>query len=193
MRVVIAIMLGTTLATGGRHSGALPPQPHRANDATLVDHATSDDSTAIAALVRARRAASNASIARHDTAGIAAIFSAHVVVVSSASQVVHGRDLNARTFAEQFRMRPDVVYVRTPDDVTVFMPWAMASERGHWRGWWSTPDGRIEIGGSYFAKWRRVGAGWFVESETYVPEFCRGGAFCSTAPAIVPPRFSTTP
>ena len=42
--------------------------------------------------------------------------------------------------------------------------------------------GAIEIGGSYFAKWRLIKGEWFVEGETYVPDHCTGGAFCRTVP-----------
>ena len=58
----------------------------------------------------------------------------------------------------------------------------MASERGRWTGSWTDTDGKISIGGSYFAKWRKLNGRWMVESETYVPETCTGGAYCRTIP-----------
>lgn len=128
--------------------------------------------------VRKLRESSNAAIARHDTAGIAAILAPDVVVVTSNSAHTIGRDTNAQRFAEQFRTRPDVVYRRTPAEVRVFAPWGMASEHGRWTGSWTDADGKIEIGGSYFAKWRKLEGRWLVESETYVPERCTGGAYC---------------
>ena len=70
----------------------------------------------------------------------------------------------------------------TPDDVRVFAPWGMASERGRWTGSWTDADGKIVIGGSYFAKWRKANGVWLIESETYVPETCTGGAYCTTVP-----------
>lgn len=139
-------------------------------------------------VIRQRRASSNAAIAKHDTTGIGAILAADVVVVTSNSVHAIGRATNLQRFADQFRTRPDVVYERTPDVVRVFTPWGMASERGHWTGSWTDTDGRISIGGSYFAKWRRVNGRWLVESETYVPETCTGGAYCRTVPpAPAPP------
>ena len=133
-------------------------------------------------VIRQRRASSNAAIAKHDTAGIGAILAQNVVVVTSNSTHSAGREDNLRRFADQFRTRKDVVYLRTPDEVRVFEPWVMASERGHWTGSWTDTDGKIQIGGSYFAKWRRVNGQWLVESETYVPEQCTGGAYCRTLP-----------
>ncbi len=132
--------------------------------------------------IRARRESSNQAIAKHDTAGIGKILAPDVVVVSSRSDKTSGRDANVTAFVGQFRTRPGVVYRRTPEVVTVFAPWAMASERGHWDGSWTDTDGKISIGGSYFAKWRLIGGTWFVESETYVPERCTGGKVCTTAP-----------
>ena len=96
-------------------------------------------------VIRQRRASSNAAIARHDTTGIGAILADNVVVVTSNSVHAIGRATNIQRFAEQFRSRPGVVYVRTPDEVKVFEPWGMASERGRWMGSWTDPDGKISI------------------------------------------------
>lgn len=134
-----------------------------------------------AAAIRARRAASNASIARHDTVGVAAILAPDVMVLTSTSAAIVGRDRNVALFARQFATRPDVVYRRTPLDVRVNQTWAMASESGTWTGSWSEPDGKVAIGGRYFAKWRRINGDWLVESETYVPERCTGSSYCTRA------------
>jgi ketosteroid isomerase-like protein len=134
------------------------------------------------ATIRLRRESSNEAIARHDTAGVGAILAADVVVVTSNSVHAVGRETNVRRFAEQFRTRPDVTYRRTPEEVRVFAPWGMASERGRWAGSWTDADARILIGGTYFAKWRKTNGVWLVESETYVPETCTGGAYCTMVP-----------
>lgn len=132
--------------------------------------------------IRQRRASSNAAIARHDTGGVGAILAEEVVVVTSNSIHGVGRATNLNRFADQFRSRPDVVYERTPEQVRVYAPWGMASELGRWTGSWTDTDGKIQIGGIYFAKWRLRNGSWLVESETYVPERCSGGAYCRTMP-----------
>jgi ketosteroid isomerase-like protein len=132
--------------------------------------------------IRQRRAASNAAIARHDTAGIGAMMADSVIVVTSRSARQIGRAANMSSFAEQFRTRRDVVYVRTPNQIRIYEPWGMASEAGRWTGSWTDTDGKIQIGGSYFAKWRLKNGSWLIESETYVPERCTGGAYCKTPP-----------
>jgi ketosteroid isomerase-like protein len=132
--------------------------------------------------IRNRRESSNAAIAKHDTAGIGAILADDLVVVTSNSVHSFGRQTMLERFADQFRARPDVVYERRPASVSVFSPWGMASELGAWTGSWTDPDGVIRISGTYFAKWRLVNGAWRVESETYVPKSCSGGAYCRTTP-----------
>lgn len=139
-------------------------------------------STVDADLIRQRRESSNAAIARHDTAGFAAILAPDLVVVSSTSAQTHSRQEHVRSMAEWFVARPDVVYRRTPESVRVFEPWQMASEAGTWVGSWTAADGKVVIGGRYFAKWRVRNGVWLVESETYVPEHCTGSVYCSTLP-----------
>jgi len=139
---------------------------------------TSSDEGAI----RQRRASSNAAIARHDTGGIGAAMAEHIIVVTSRSSQSIGRAANMTSFADQFRTRPDVVYERTPEHVRVYEPWSMASELGRWTGSWTDAGGKIQIGGIYFAKWRLKNGSWLIESETYVPETCTGGAYCRTSP-----------
>jgi ketosteroid isomerase-like protein len=133
-------------------------------------------------LIRSRRSASNEAIARHDATGIGAVLAPNVIVVTSNSIHREGRAANVQSFADQFKTRPDVVYRRTPDDVRVFAPWLMAAERGRWTGSWTEADGKIQLAGSYYAKWRKVDGAWMIESETYVPETCTGGAYCTRVP-----------
>jgi uncharacterized protein (TIGR02246 family) len=132
--------------------------------------------------IRQQRESSNSAIARHDIDGFAAILAPDVVVVTSNSLRRIGRDANVEAFAQHFRTRPDVVYRRTPEDVRVFAPWLMASESGRWTGSWTDQDALVQLTGRYFAKWRKRGDTWLVESETYVPETCTGGAYCTRIP-----------
>ena len=132
--------------------------------------------------IRALRERSNEAIARHDTAGIAALFAPRAVVVSSTSNVTVGRDSNAKAFADLFLTRPDVVFRRTPSEVTLEPRWRMASEEGRWTGRWTAPDGQVNIAGRYFAKWRQLEGQWRIESETFVPERCAGSRYCEAAP-----------
>ncbi|MCC6929854.1 MAG: nuclear transport factor 2 family protein [Gemmatimonadaceae bacterium] len=168
---VLLFVAPLLLAVGAQAQGTAP---HPA--------ATPKAAARAAAEIRAARARSNEAIARHDTAGIGAILAPHLVVVSSNSSQSIGRQAMLDRFAEQFASRPDVTYRRSPRDIRVFAPWEMAAESGTWTGSWRDSDGAIAIGGSYYAKWRRIDGTWFVESETFVPEYCRGGKYCAVAP-----------
>ncbi len=155
-------------------------QPSTANADQRPLAATTTDVAAI----RAARERSNRAIASHDVAGVVAEMMPDVYVVSSAGLQMSGRALNRARFADQFAGKPDIVYRRTPDSVAVFARWGMAAEYGRWIGSWTDPDGKVRIGGSYFAKWQKTGATWRIQAETYVPLNCDGGAYCRTRPNI---------
>ena len=132
--------------------------------------------------IRRRREESNVAIARHDSAAFASTLAPNATIVTSNSVVSQGRELYSQRMAEQFRTRSDVWYRRTPSEVKVFAPWRMASEQGTWSGSWTEPDGKVTIGGTYFAKWRQLDGMWLVESEIFVPERCTGSTYCERVP-----------
>lgn len=132
--------------------------------------------------IRAARARSNAAITKHNVAGIAVHWMPDVHIVTSTSAQGAGRDVNAQRMAEQFKRRPDTVYVRTTASVEINIPWAVASERGEWTGRWTEPDGVVEIGGTYLAQWRKVDGVWLIQAELFVPTHCRGSAYCTNRP-----------
>jgi ketosteroid isomerase-like protein len=133
-------------------------------------------------LIRETRARSNAAIAAHDLAGIARAWMPDIHVVSSTSAQSGGAEMNQQRMARQFENRPDTIYVRTTRSVEVFTPWNVASERGEWTGRWSEPDGKLEIGGTYQAQWRKIDGRWLIQAELYVPAHCRGSKYCSQRP-----------
>lgn len=133
-------------------------------------------------LIREARARSNAAIASHDLDGIARAWMPDVHVVSSTSAQTAGSQANQQRMARQFEMRPDTVYVRTPRTIDVFASWSVASERGEWIGRWTEPDGKLEIGGTYQAQWRKIDGRWLIQAELYVPTHCRGNEYCRRRP-----------
>ena len=132
--------------------------------------------------IRDLRARSNAAIAAHDLAGIARPWLNDVHVVSSTSAQTAGSQANQQRMARQFETRPDTIYVRTPATIDIYAPWNVASERGTWVGRWTEPDGKLEIGGTYLAQWRRVEGRWMIQAELYVPTHCRGANYCKQRP-----------
>ena len=133
-------------------------------------------------MIRDTRARSNAAIAAHDIAGIARAWVSDVHVVSSTSAQTAGSQANQQRMARQFETRPDTIYVRTPSTIDVYSPWNVASERGEWIGRWTEPDGKLEIGGTYLAQWRRIDGRWLIQAELYVPTHCRGSKYCNQRP-----------
>lgn len=132
--------------------------------------------------IREVRAASNEAIKAHDTVAIADAWVEDFLVLSSGNDMAHGKEENRKLFASLFRSRPDVIYVRTPLDIQVMKEWGMASETGTWEGSWTGDDGKIEIGGTYYAKWHKVNEHWLIRAEVFTPTHCSGGAFCNTQP-----------
>ena len=133
-------------------------------------------------LIRDARQRSNDAIAAHELAGIAQVWLPDVHVVSSTSAQTAGNQANQQRMARQFEMRPDTVYVRTPRTIDVFSAWSVASERGEWIGRWTEPDGKVEIGGTYQAQWRKIDGRWLIQAELYVPTHCRGSKYCQQRP-----------
>ena len=135
------------------------------------------------AAIRAGRAASNASIKGHDTTGIASHWLPDVHIVTSTAAQSTGVEPNRERMAQQFQRRPDTIYVRTPGTVEVLAAWDVASERGEWTGGWTEPDGKVDIGGTYLAQWRKVDGRWKIQAELYVPTRCSGSAaYCGRHP-----------
>jgi uncharacterized protein (TIGR02246 family) len=133
-------------------------------------------------LIREARARSNAAIAAHDPAAMARLWMDDIHVVRSTGAQVAGRAANQQRMSQQFATRPDTIYIRQPSAIDVYLPWAIASERGEWTGRWTEPDGKVETAGTYMAQWRRVDGGWLIQAELYVPTRCVGSRYCSQRP-----------
>ena len=133
-------------------------------------------------LIREARARSNAAIAAHDPAAMARLWMDDIHVVRSTGAQVAGRAANQQRMAQQFATRPDTIYIRQPSTIDVYLPWAIASERGEWTGRWTEPDGKVETAGTYMAQWRRVDGQWLIQAELYVPTRCVGSRYCSQRP-----------
>jgi len=145
--------------------------------AIAIGQSSSDE-----ALIRAARARSNAAIAAHDPPAMARAWMDDVHVVSSTSAQTAGRAANQERMAQQFARRPDTLWVRTPATIDVYEPWAVASERGEWTGGWTEPDGKMTIGGTYLAQWRKINGQWLIQAEVFVPTRCAGSKYCSQRP-----------
>jgi ketosteroid isomerase-like protein len=137
--------------------------------------------------IRALREISNKAIADKDTSVLGSTWTEDYHIVSSRNAEVAGRKGNLARFAGEFSARPDVIYVRTTEQVDVFSQWNMAAESGTWVGRWTEParEGnpvKVELQGRYFAKWHKVKGQWRIRAEIFVPLQCSGEPFCSQSP-----------
>ncbi|QIG78685.1 DUF4440 domain-containing protein [Stakelama tenebrarum] len=126
-----------------------------------------DTAPAAQLAIRARRAAFNAAIAARDAAAIGPILSRDCVMVTgSDSAVVSGRLAQVKLWRREFAVPAPVIYVRTPETITVSPVEPLAMEQGVWQG--LDGEDRVFASGSYAAKWREGGEGWVVEAEVFV-------------------------
>ena len=125
--------------------------------------------------IRAARAASNEAIARHDAEAIVSRFDSEYQITTSLGQMSQGADGEIESWKRLFSQRPDVVYVRTPEDVEVSRKYPLASEAGTWLGTWTTGEGPVRTGGNFMAMWRKVDGEWKIRAELFVALYCNGG------------------
>lgn len=125
--------------------------------------------------ITALRAEFNRAIENHDAASIGKyIDSEYQITTSNGEQFQGSPDEEVAGWTRIFSNRPDVVYVRTPDTVAVSSYYALAAENGTWVGRWKSSKGDVEIGGQYFAQWRKVDGDWKIRTEVFVGMYCNG-------------------
>ncbi len=134
------------------------------------------------AAIRAARIESNRGMAAHDVAVFANSLTPEFHAVFSTNAQVDGHDAAVAYFAKLFTDRPDVVYVRSPDRITVNAHWGQAGESGHWKGHWTSADGVTHVSGEYYAKWRKLDNRWQLLSEIFVQTNCTGTHYCDAPP-----------
>ena len=131
------------------------------------------------AIIEESRRASNDAFAARDAAAIVRFYAPDAVVITSTGAHWVGREVIEKNVSDQFAARPDVVYVRTPDTVSLSSSDPAAFERGHWNGRWTTPSGPVEVVGDYTAVWRRSVSSsgtpvWTIHAEVFAPLHCKG-------------------
>jgi ketosteroid isomerase-like protein len=127
--------------------------------------------------IRARRAAFNRAIAKGDLAAIGAVLADNAQIVTGADSLVFsGKAGELKLWTEDLAAPSRGIYVRTPDRISLSPVAPMATESGRYKGV-SNKSAKDWSAGVYFAKWRRFGATWKIESETYMTTAC-GGSYC---------------
>ena len=130
--------------------------------------------------IRAQRAAFNRAIAHGDLDAIGAFLADKAQIVTGTDSLIfNGKADELRLWSEDLRAPSRGIYVRTPDRIELSPVAPMAMESGHYRGV-DTKSAKDWSSGTYFAKWRRIGGKWLIESETYMTTAC-GGSYCPNA------------
>ena len=124
--------------------------------------------------IRALRMESNEAIARHDVDTLQSFLDEDFVITISTGAIERSRAEHGSSFALHFEQFPDVVYVRTPSEITLSEAYPLAIERGTWVGSRTDRNGKLENGGQYTAAWRKTDGTWRIYSELYVGLFCNG-------------------
>ena len=118
--------------------------------------------------IRLRRADFNRALAAADLNAIAPILAPNALLVAGTdSAVISGRKAQLAAWKREFAMAGRLVYVRTPETVTMSPALPLAFEHGAWRGD-SAIGGATQASGIYTAKWRRFGSEWMIEAELYL-------------------------
>lgn len=118
--------------------------------------------------IRARRAAFNRAIADGDAAVIGPLLARDCVMVTGTdSAVIVGRMAQVKVWRREFGHAARLVYVRTPESVTVSPVESIAMEHGRWHGAEVDADAPL-ASGTYAAKWREVDGEWVIEAEIFV-------------------------
>lgn len=130
-----------------------------------------------AVAIREARDSFNRAIAQRDHEAISEILDEDVILVTGTdSDLISGRAAQVEIWRKDFENDARLVYVRTPDCVSLSPVSPVALETGAWRG---APQagGGDHLGGSYVAKWRLTGHRWMLEAEIFATMDC-GGRLC---------------
>ena len=124
--------------------------------------------------IRERRLAYTAAIEARQPNVMRRFLAEDMVQLSSTAEVIAGSENVIKSYSEhEFHNPAFVAYERTPDTVAISDNGRFATERGHWRGRFRLPDGRITgNNGLYQAGWIKRAGVWLIRTESYVRLHC---------------------
>lgn len=124
--------------------------------------------------IRERRMAYTVAIQARQPELMRRFLAEDMVQLSSNGEVIAGRETVVQSYAaHEFRNPAFIVYERTPDKVAISDNGRFAVERGHWRGRFRLPGGKITGNtGLYQAGWIKREGAWLIRTESYVRLHC---------------------
>lgn len=135
-----------------------------------------------AAAVRASRARWNAALVARDSGALGQLVEDSAVQVSARTTRI-GRAAFLKVFLENMTARPEFRLTYEPAEVVgCEQPTCeVATESGRWHETWREAGEPTEVGGTYYAIWRRDAAGrWRIRSEAFATLVCRGRRYCGS-------------
>jgi ketosteroid isomerase-like protein len=117
-------------------------------------------------IIKSSRAASNAALAKHDIDGMSKYWLDDLVLIKGNSSHLTGKDTIVATWRKLFNDSPNVVYIRTPIQITISNNDTLAWETGTWKAFNS-----YSKGGNYSAMWKKSNNSWKILAELFVSLF----------------------
>lgn len=131
-------------------------------------------SNAVSGEILARSAQWNTAFAQRDVSMLMELFSKDAQFASAGGKW-QGQDAGTRGFANLLLKRPDLRWLIHPKDTVVNTAWGVAYETGEWSEWWTEPDGRAKITGTYFLMWKKIKSEpWLIHAAIFTPLACTG-------------------
>ena len=115
------------------------------------------------AIIKAARAAYNKAIVERDTAGITKYWRDDFVEIAGNGSYLVGKDACIADWFNDFSKSPNIIYVRTPQEIIISETDNLAWEKGKW-----TATNSPIKGGNYSAMWRRTENIWKLQAEMFV-------------------------
>ncbi len=115
------------------------------------------------ATIKSCRTASNDAIAKHDVDGIAKYWLDDFVQVIGRGTYETGKENIIASWETLFNSNPQVVYIRTPEEIIISDNDTIAWESGKWIGIHT-----YSKGGNYAAMWIKRKSNWMLKAELFV-------------------------
>ena len=113
------------------------------------------------------RKRNNVAIAEHKSAEVVAIYKTDFFILTSTDDFFVGKEKVQSVFQSVFDRKKNILFVRTPNQITISIDGSTASELGLWVGTWEVDEEKIKVQGDYYAKWHKVEGVWLLRGEMF--------------------------
>ena len=114
-------------------------------------------------IIKSYRAASNEAIAKHDIDGVSKYWLDDFVQVRGNGTYLTGKENIIAIWKDLFSKNPEVIYLRSPEEIIIGDNDTIAWEKGTWIG-----INTYSKGGNYAAMWLKVNGVWMLKAELFV-------------------------